>query len=296
MYIYHIVPILYVAAMLIYENSRQNEPQLMKTIYFGFGATIIVDILLVITFYLAKGNYEVGARSLRLTLLGNMFIIISFISLMTSYTGVDNRIACTVHLLLFAVGSTLIYWRNLRIQVQIFKLDPLLFQPSSNQIQHTGYLLELFAKRLSIYLLLQLICITAIWCSNYFYIYQGAILFLFAIMNLEMLYQVRIAQGKDTIKYRQELIESSVIGLFLGLTVILDGALVLSLESNLYGASIWYICISSPLLIFLNVHNGLLAAYSHVKLEKQIQNNFRSFELVMTNQILYTVLHVNIDV
>ena len=245
-------------------------------------------------FYLAKGNYEIYVRSLRLSIFGNIFFILSQMTLILDYLGINNyRITNSLSVIFFSMGATSFYWRNLRLKVKLFKLDPLHFQPTGNKIEHKGYFIDILWKTLSIYFLLQMILLVEIWASNRPIFFQGALFISYALMNVVVLYQVRCAIGKDRIKLRIELLQSFIFGFITGVLVIIDNAFMISQEDSFYSTPLWYICLAYPLLILLNVHNGILAAYKRVKLEHSIRNNFDSFSIVMTNQILYKVIYTN---
>ena len=268
--------------------TSKNIPILIE-----FGISLFIGMLCIVVFYLGRGNYEVGARSMRLTIIGNLFLIGGQIALMMGYFGINSyKILASIYVILFTVGTTMLYWRNMRIQVQVFQLDPLLFQPSGNKIKHTGYFTLLFGKRLLIYCLIQMVWLVEIFLRENPYIYQSGLLITFGIINVRILYQVREAHGKDRIRLRFELLESFVFSFLLAIIVLVDNIFLVSTNGIRYNSSIWYTAIPIPILLFINVHNAILAAYDHVKLEKTIKNNFDSFAFVMTNQILYTVLFI----
>eukprot|EP00834_Sanchytrium_tribonematis_P000376 NODE_7_length_67686_cov_1.621421.p22 type:complete len:286 gc:universal NODE_7_length_67686_cov_1.621421:4138-4995(+) len=269
----------------------------MNILYALFGIPLLIEISLVALFFSARGNFEIMSRSIILTVFGGIFLILSQISLMLNFFDIPfSKYPALSFSICFSIGSTLIYWRNLRLKIIEFKLDPLFFQPTVNKIEHTGLFFSLIWKRLLAFFMLQSVWILEIYLLDYPFVYQGAQLLIFGFMNIIVLYHVRVSKSKDKIKIRQELLEFFIFCMFTGIFATIDGAFMLSTERRLYNSSIWFVIFVFPVIIGILTLNSIFAAYQHVKLEKSIKNNFDCFAYVMTNEILYIVLFTNVDV
>ena len=259
-----------------------------------FIASLSCGLLLTLFFFLARHNYEVNARSLILTVTGNLCLIASQVAVMVTLYTLHYRLYFHIaSLVLFACGTTLYYWKYMRIKIKTFKLDPYLFEPSNNKIEYKGYFVRQLWKKLLAYFLIQCCVVVEIFIYPKYSFGRGILWIMFGCMSVLVLFQVRSARAKDRIKIRRELLELFVFGLIFGMIVIADSYFTIVYK---YSISDFLLSIGVPISLFIATYNGILAAFQNVRLEKSIENNFEGFSYVLTNQVLFTVITIYIDV